>query len=247
MNQMQLQMPRLSPINKILIIVSGALFLLDAILTKGAGFSLASALGLSAAGISKGFIFQFLTYPFIERQLLAVIFNGLLLWFLGSELETQWGRKRYVQFLAAACLSAALVYVLLGFTIFSSTAVFSFPLGGLQGVGAALCLAYAILYPDRSFMFMMIFPMKAKWFCALLIGMELYTGFFSPMGALAWGHLAAMGGAFASLIYFSGSGQKASSKKQFSLKMQKKKGRAHLSLVEEDEKDEQNRPPRYWQ
>lgn len=250
MNQMQLQMPSLSRFNKILIITTVALFLLDSILGKFAGISLAGIFGLSAAGLSNGLIFQLVTYPLIEKQLLPVIFNALLLWFLGSELENQWGMKRYIQFLLAAVISAAVIYSFIGITFLSDTAVYSFSLTGMQGIGAALCLAYAILYPDRSFMFMMIFPMKAKWFCGLLIAMELYTGFFSPMAAQAWGHLAAMFGGFVMMVWFSRARMPSvRSKKsgQFSFKMEKKKGKAHLSLVEEEESDKENRPPKYWQ
>ena len=248
MNQVQLQLPPLTKINKILMITTGSLFLLNSILTSTAGFSLISILGLSAASLSSGLVYQLLTYPLIEKQLLAVIFNALLLWFLGSELESRWGSKRYFQFLMVATLTAGLVYVLLGASVFAGSAVYGFPLMGLQGIAASLCLAYAILYPERSFMFMMIFPMKAKWFCALLIAMELYTGFFSPMAALAWGHLAAMLGGFVMMVWFSR--KRIEQKKvagNFTFKMEKKKGKAHLSLVEEEKGDDENRPPKYWQ
>lgn len=246
MNQMQVQMPPLSKTNKYLMIVTGALFLLESILVKTTGVSLATYFGLSAAGVEQGLIFQLLTYPLIERQLLAVIFNGLLLWFLGSELESMWGTKRYIQFLLASAITAALIYLMIGFLFLSETSVYSFPLMGLQGLAAALCVAYGILYPDRIFTFMLIFPMKAKWFCALLVAMELYTGFFSPMGALAWGHLAAIVGGFGMLLQFTKSKKQKRSSGNFAFKMEKKKGKAHLSLVEEEE-DDSKRPPKYWQ
>lgn len=250
MNQVQMQMPALTKINKVIMITTGILFLLDSILSRAAGFSLTAVLGLSASGVSQGLIYQLVSYPLIERQLLAVIFNGLLLWFLGSELESQWGSKRYLQFLLASTLSAAIIYVIIGFSFLADSQVFAFPLSGLQGIAASLCVAYGILYPERTFMFMMIFPMKAKWFCALLVGMELYTGFFSPMGALAWGHLAAMAGGFAMLIWFTKSKLRKSQKNSnYSLKMEKRRGKAHLSLVEEEQKkeDDENHPPKYWQ
>ena len=246
MNQMQVQMPPLSKTNKYLMIATGVLFLLESILVKTTGASLATYLGASAAGLSHGFIFQLVTYPLIERQLLAVIFNGLLLWFLGSELESMWGTKRYLQFLLSSVITAALVYLLIGYFFLSETSVYSFPLIGMQGIAASLCVAYGILYPDRTFMFMMIFPMKAKWFSALLVAMELYTGFFSPMGALAWGHLAAIVGGFGMLLQFTKSKKQKKSSGNFAFKMEKKKGKAHLSLVEEEE-DDSKRPPKYWQ
>lgn len=248
MNQVQMQMPHLTKVNKILMITTGALFLIETIASRTAGISLSQIIGLSASGVTSGLVYQLLSYPLIETQLLAVIFNGLLLWFLGSELEGQWGQKRYIQFLVAATLVAGLVYVAISGLVLTGS-IFSFPLKGMQGIGAALCLAYAALYPDRTFMFMMIFPMKAKWFCALLIGMELYTGFFSPMGALAWGHLAAMAGGFGMMMWFARTRMKRKpGAGQFAFKMEKRRGKAHLSLVEEEKKeDDENRPPKYWQ
>lgn len=248
MNQVQMQMPQLSKVNKTLMITTAVLFLLETILSRTAGISLTQILGLSASGVTSGLIFQALTYPLIETQLLAVIFNGLLLWFLGSELEAQWGQKRYIQFLLAATIVAGIVYIAIAGLVLSGS-IFSYPLKGMQGVGAALCLAYAVIYPDRTFMFMMIFPMKAKWFCALLIGMELYTGFFSPMGALAWGHLAAMAGGFGMMMWFARSRMRSKSGAgQFAFKMEKRRGKAHLTLVEDEKKEDgENRPPKYWQ
>jgi membrane associated rhomboid family serine protease len=188
----QFTAPSMSRFNKGLLIAVGVMFILHSILSStGVTSSLPAILGLSSTGVFSGLIFQIVTYPFINVSLMGLLFEALLIWFLGSELESRWGTKTYIQFFAASVIGAAIIYLILSATVFSSFAA-AVPLIGLAGFGHALCLAYAIIYPDRQFLFMFIFPMKAKWFCALMVGILLYSGIFSQGSKSAWGHLAAM-------------------------------------------------------
>jgi len=260
MNQgYKIHMPSLSFVNKVLIILSVTFFVIESILTKMSGISLIPYFGLSAGTFSKGFIWQVFTYPLFGRGLLEVVFGCLLLWFIGCSLEEIWGRKRYLSFLLFSTVGAGLIYLAVSFMFFSASPVYFLSLTGLAGVTSALCLAYAVLFPDQTFTFMLLFPMKAKYFCAILIGMSLYQGFFSPAGAMAWGHLGGM--AFGYLYMFmvahpalrkyvpggiqGGSGPSGSKKKEFvdpwSAKARKKK-KNHLSLVEEEEDDDDDKP-----
>lgn len=259
MNQgYQIHMPNLGFVNKVLIILSVTFFVIESILTKMSGISLIPYFGLSAGTFSKGFIWQLVTYPLFGRGLLEVVFGCLLLWFIGCGLEDIWGRKRYLWFLIFSTVGAGIIYLATSFLFFGGSPVYFLSLTGLAGVTASLCLAYAILFPDQTFTFMLLFPMKAKYFCAILIGMSLYQGFFSPSGALAWGHLGGM--AFGYLYMFMVAhpsfrtwvpggvvpkGGSGSGKKEFvdpwSAKARKKK-KNHLSLVEEEDDDDK---PKY--
>ena len=82
MNQFQMQAPKLSPINKKILIGLVAVFLITTILKQTAGVSLELILGLSANGISNGKIWSIVTYAFVETSLMGILFNGLLLWFV---------------------------------------------------------------------------------------------------------------------------------------------------------------------
>jgi len=235
--QMGFQTPRLTPVNKIIIIVMASIFLLESVLGKASGISLTNLFALYGNKFISGHIYEILTYPWLGRGLLEVIINGLLFWFLGSELEEMWGRKRYSAFIGAAYIGGGLIYV----AISLMTVGGGLPLYGMAGVVSALCLAYGILFPDRVFSFMMIIPIKAKYFCALLVVMALYNGVFSPGGTLAWGHLGTMLCAFLFMLLLS--------KPQFNRyfdnlpKKPKRKGRGKLKLVD----DEDEKPPKYWQ
>lgn len=239
MQQYGTSLPYLSYLNKIFIIIHASYFLLSSVLKKAAGLSLDSFFGLSAVMALQGHIYEFITYPFVGRGLLEVIINCLMLWFIGSELEALWGRKRYLKFLLSSTLTAGFIYITISLFFFSDSIVYALPLAGFSGMVSALCVAYAILYPDRTFTFMLLFPMRAKYFCWILVGISLYSGIFTPAGAGAWGHLGAMFGGFVYMWYVS---------RPKNLKFKVKKKSSHLKLIKSGEEDDKEyHKPKYWQ
>lgn len=240
MNQMPFTAPKLSPINKTILITTGACFLLSAILKAIGAFSLVNILGLSGSGVLSGFIFQFLTYPFVETQFMGVLFNCLILWFIGSELETQWGPKIYLRFLLITVLSVGIIYAGVSFSLLYGTYAYSSPIHGLSGINFALLIAYSLLYPDRQMSFMMIFPMRARTFCWILVGIEVYMAVFTSI-ANSWAHLLAMGISY--LIIRFQTRPLVRSVLNATWPNKKKQGKKHLYVVKDDEQD----PPKYWQ
>lgn len=239
MNQVQFQAPILTKINKILLISTAICFFATSILKAVGAFSLISYLGLSANGLFNGHIYQLLTYPFIEVQLMGLIFNSLIIWFIGSELETQWGRKIYLRFLLLTVLGVGLVYTFVNLLFFFGTSLYFAPMHGLSGINFALLIAYALLYPDRQMAFMMIFPMKARTFCWILAGIEAYMAVFSS-AATSWAHLLAMAISFL-IIHFQN--QPLMRKVLQTSWKPRSGGKKHLYVV----KDEDQKPPKYWQ
>jgi membrane associated rhomboid family serine protease len=240
--QGQFHAPQLSPVNKILIAIFVGIFILNTALTQLAQISLMSWLGLSVQGMKSGLFFQLITYPFINQHLMSVIFEGLLLWFIGSELELKWGRRFYLKFLLVTILTSGVFYFLLSFVFVNLSAM---PLYGITSFTYGLLMAYAIIYSERQLTFMLIFPMKAKYFCMLLAAIQLYMGLTSAAGASALSHLAAMGGAYLFLNYQSLRSKMANLERQ----KQKQKMRSHLHIVtEENEAKKPDRDnPRFWQ
>jgi len=233
--------PRLTKVNKYLLIFSAGLFLLSSILKAIGAISLPGILGLSGAGLMSGMIWQLVTFPFMEGQLFGLLFNALLIWFIGSELEELWGGKVYLRFLTLVTVASGLFYALLMIIFFNGTSIFFKPLYGLTGINFSLLIAYAYLYPDRPLSMMMIFPMRAKTFCWILVGIEAYMAIFSS-ASNSWAHLMAMGiGYFvikfqnqfliSKFLHFEFTGSK--------------KRKNHLYVVP-DKKDESNQP-KYWQ
>lgn len=241
MSQMQFQAPVLSKTNKFILILSLICFAASAIGKAVGAFNLAQILGLSGAGLSSGFIFQILTYPFVETQLLGFLFNSLLVWFIGSEIERLWGSALYQRFLALIVVISGIVYGLIGILLFNGTTLFATPLFGLAGINLALLIAYATLYPDRQLSMMLIFPMRARTFCFILIGIELYSGLFSSYMS-SWAHLLGMGLSYVLIRYQN----TPIIYKIMNNKMgapRKGRGKANLRMVKTDKND----TPNFWQ
>ena len=240
MSQMQFQAPPLTKTNKFILIVSLSCFILSAIGKAIGAFSLPQILGLSGSGLLKGFVFQAITYPFIETQLLGLLFSSLLIWFIGSEIERMWGSKLYQRFVGLIVLICGLTYGLLGILLFNGTALYTTPLFGLTGINFALLIAYATLYPDRQLSMMLIFPMRARTFCFILIGIELYMGLFSSHLS-SWAHLLAMGLSFVFIRYQNLPFIHGLMNKSFVSSARKPK-KGNLRIV----KGEKDDPPKFW-
>jgi membrane associated rhomboid family serine protease len=247
MNGRQLHVPNLTFINKIIIAISVGLFLINSVIGMSAGSSLVQLLGLSASGMTTGHLYQLFTYPLVSSGLFDVLINCLLLWFIGSELEQIWGRKRYSWFLGTAAVGGGIIYLIVVLIFFNQSPIFAFPLSGLAGIVSALCVAYAILFPDRLFTFMLLFPMKAKYFCMLMIGLTLYSGIFnSAGGAQAWGHLGTIAAGVMYMWIVSKPKMKdLFSNSLFSKGIKKPRKNSHLTIVKDD--DDKDKPPKYWQ
>jgi membrane associated rhomboid family serine protease len=225
--------------NKMILIAAGVCFLLGAVLKAVGAFSLIGLLGLSGSGLMSGLIFQLFTYPFIEVDLMGFIFNSLVVWFIGSELENQWGAKVYLRFLLIIILGVGLIYSLVNILFFFGTHVYSMPLHGLSGMNFAMLAAYALLYPDRQMSLMMIFPMRARTFCWILAGIEAYMALFSNL-ASSWAHLLAMLFSYLIIKFQTRPLVRKALNASFEAK---KRSKSHLYVV----KDEDQKPPKFWQ
>ncbi len=186
-----------------------------------------------------GFIFQLLTYPLIEVSLMSFIFNSLVIWFIGSELERQWGGKIYIRFLLINILVVGIIYALVNLLFFYGTSIYSAPIHGLTGMNFAMLIAYSLLYPDRQMSLMMIFPMRARTFCWVLAGIEAYMAIFSNLTS-AWAHLLAMGISYLIIRFQTTPLVRKALNASFE---RKKPVKSHLYVV----KDEDQKPPKFWQ
>lgn len=245
--QTQMYAPPLSKANKTILIIYVGLFILGTVLQASVGLSLSSLFGLSFSGLKTGLIFQFITYPFVDLGLMNVVFNGLILWFIGSELELKWGTLFYLKFLAVAAYSCGVIYIILSLLVGDYLVAKS--LFGLTGVNLALLVAYAMIYSERMMVFMFLFPMKAKYFCLLLAGIELFMALTSSSFNAAWAHIISMAMGLIYLKYMSlkarglGLGQIMENHRNH----RANKRRQNLHLVKDDQQKPSPDDPKYWQ
>ncbi len=239
----QLYVPPLTKLNKIIIASVAVAFILQTVLQKVSGVQLAMLFGLTPNMFFSGYIYQLLTYPLVQTGLMGAIFDCLIIWFIGSELETNWGKKTYGLFLATSLIVAGLFYLVIAKVFFNGMS----PLMGVTGLSYSLLLAYSILYPDRILTFMLIFPMKARYFCMLLIGILFFTGLLSN-AVTSWGHLAAMFGGFGHMYWTTMS---RANKDSMGIKFKRsasKKSKANLYIVKDgDDEQDKDKDPKYFQ
>lgn len=247
MEGQQIYLPRLTFINKILIILMGGVFILDFLLSKIFPYSLGSFLALSGQHFVNGHVYSLITYPFVSNSIMEVILNGLMLWLMGSEFEENWGRKRYLKFVFTVILGGAFFFLGIVFLFFRLSPGFALPLMGSSGLVGSFCVAYALIYPTRIFSFLMIIPVQAKYFCMILVAILLFQGVSTPLMVGVWGQLGAFLSGLLFMIVVSNRNFKLLSEKMSSLSeiSFKRKSKAKLSIVK-NEKNEGEGSPKYW-
>lgn len=149
-----------------------------------------------------GFLpWQVLTYAALHGNFIHLFFNAFMVWMLGAMLESQWGTRRYIQFVLACVVSAAVVH--LGFTLLGF-----FPAGpalGISGLAYGLLLAYGLMYPDQKLMLLIPpVPIKAKYLVMILGGLALFMGLAAPGGVAHFAHLGGMLGGWLMMRWWSG-------------------------------------------
>lgn len=237
----QIAMPQFRGVVKILVLTCSAVFLLQLFGQLFFHEALEPMLGFVPARVFQGWIWQFFTYSFLHSGIFHILFNMLILWSLGSELESRWGAQTFIAYYFVCALGAALLYgaislVGLGFRL-------EIPLIGASGAIYGLLLAYGILFGDRVMYFFMVFPMPAKYFVMILGAVEFISSISSGGDGVA--HTAHLGGMLTGFLFLAGMAQWRQRKKRESEGREERKKRlekaGHLQLVTKDEDD-----PKHW-
>lgn len=193
----QFAVPPVTPVVKALLVSCGILFLLQLSFETFGQTSLSPILGFVPARLLDGWIWQLFTYPFLHSGIFHLLFNLLVIWTVGSELERLWSTQTFLAFLLVCAVGAALAH-----GVFSLVGVGSgpyTPVIGSSGMVYGLLLAYGILFGDRVMYFFLLFPMQARYFVLLLGGIELVSSVFYSRNGIA--HLAHLGGMLAGFLF----------------------------------------------
>jgi membrane associated rhomboid family serine protease len=200
--------------------------------------------------ITQFWVWQIFTYMFLHASgVFHVLFNMMVLWFFGSELESRWGRRFFTTYYLVCGVGAGIIYLIGSFAyafMSGSVGVMEAPLVGASGATYGLLLAYGILYGEREIYFMMLFPMKAKYFVMIIGAVEMVTLLDAGMGSQT-ANLAHLGGIAVGFAFLSfvarwrarEAGGSSSSKRGRKLKL----------VVNNDrvtDKNGNDKGPRYW-
>jgi membrane associated rhomboid family serine protease len=113
------------------------------------------------------FVWQLFTYMFLHAGIMHLLFNMLTLWFFGTQLERDWGTRKFLKYYFL-CGIAAGVCVLVANMITRDI-----PTLGASGAIFGVLVGFAVLYPNQTVLMNFLFPIKAKYMVMIYAAIEL--------------------------------------------------------------------------
>jgi membrane associated rhomboid family serine protease len=180
---------------KLLVAANVLVFVLQS-LSKGALDDLFALWPLQPINGQSYFQFwQIITYAFLHGNITHLLFNMLVLWMFGTEIERYVGPRRLLACYFASVVTAALSQLFIP-TLFGAPPA---PVVGASGGVFGLILAYAFLFPNRKVIPLIPpIPMPAWLFATLYAGIELFLGVTGSQSGVA--HFAHLGGMVGSAL-----------------------------------------------
>lgn len=173
---------------KWLLILNTAIFVLTVVAVRDhRGFF--DVFALSASGTLGSLrIWQPLTYLFLHGTFTHLLFNMLSLWMFGTQIERDWGTRRFVRYYFLCGLAAA-VCVLVANVVVGDWRT---PTIGSSGAIFGVLVAFGVLYPEQTILMNFLFPIKAKYLVMIYAAIQLVMTFGPNTGVSTIAHLGGM-------------------------------------------------------
>jgi membrane associated rhomboid family serine protease len=123
--------------------------------------------------VLRGQFWRLLTWPFVQRDPMSLLFGGYMLYWVGQQLAFVWSEERFLlRFLGYAVFASVATSVV---------ALLWAPLRDLQHVGIwpvanAMLVSWAMLYPDRQLNFWGVLPLTGRATAWLVLGGTILWG-----------------------------------------------------------------------
>ena len=157
---------------KWLLISNTGIFLLD-FLVPPVHRLLWTLFALYADGVIHGvgipFFWQPFTYMFLHGGIWHLLFNMLTLWFFGTQLERDWGTRRFLKYYFLCGIVAGICVLLVNMAIGD----WATPTIGASGAIFGVLVAFGVLYPNQTVLMSFLFPIKAKYMVMIYAAIEL--------------------------------------------------------------------------
>jgi membrane associated rhomboid family serine protease len=138
-------------------------------------------------------LWRFLSYAFIHRDFMHILFNMLMFWMFATEVCKNIGERNFtVLYLISAIFAGmfSIPFYIFGFMENS-------PVIGASGALFGIMAAYAFLFPERSILFFFVIPMKIKHAIWIFIAIDLFMA--NSGDGIA--HLAHLGGVLSGYLF----------------------------------------------
>ena len=139
-------------------------------------------------------IWQVFTYMFLHGDFWHIFFNMFVFWMFGTELEREWGSRRFLKYYFICGVGAGIINILL--TSASPNAPGTV---GASGAIYGIMVAYALRYPNREVYIYFLFPVKVKYMVGFL-AMISFLSTWNPQGD-GIAHAAHLGGMVVGFVY----------------------------------------------
>ncbi len=188
---------------------------------------------LAPVAILRGEVWRILTWPFVQTDVLGLLFGGYMLWSLGQQLSYAWSERRFVTRFVGYTVGASIGTTLLAFV----WAEASLPHAGIWPIVLALLVAWAMMSPDRQVNFWGVLPMTGKTLALIAVGATILSGLFSGgipgIGRVA-PHLIAIAIAFFQARGLGGRRSLSRQAREWFAERDMKRRAKHLKVVKKD-------------
>lgn len=193
---------RVTPAVRAIIIANVAVFVLEWFAAR----PLIDLFGLSPSGVLRHLrVWQLATYLFLHSptQLTHILFNMLALWMFGVELEERWGTRNFLKYYFITGIGAGVSMILVAMLPFAATrATFDAVTIGASGAVYGILMAWAILFPHRQILFMLIFPIPARVYVLIMGTIAFLAAVSATASPVA--NVAHLGGLAVGFLYLKG-------------------------------------------
>jgi len=174
---------------KWLIISNVAVFVLSFLGGSWVQRNLTVLFALYAEGAVRSlFVWQLFTYMFLHGGITHLLFNMLTLWFFGSQLERDWGTRRFLKYYFYCGIAAGICVLAVNMAIGDWVR----PTIGASGAIFGVLVAFGVLYPNQTVLMNFLFPIKAKYMVMIYAAIELLMTFGPNTGISTIAHLGGM-------------------------------------------------------
>ena len=188
----------MSPAVKMLLLINIAVFLVTALIPPLFPF-VTRVFGLTPQLVlTQLWLWQPVTYMFLHGGVTHILFNMLILWMFGVQLERIWGQQFFLRYFFVTGIGAGLATIAMALLPFGfAEPTYLVPTIGASGAIYGLLVAFALYYPETPILMFFLFPVPAKYF-VMIIGTIAFLSV--PRGG-GVAHIAHLGGLIVGYLY----------------------------------------------
>jgi membrane associated rhomboid family serine protease len=143
---------------------------------------------LSSASLTRGHVWQLLTFQFLHANGMHLFFNLVGLWFFARFMEARLGRGRFLALYFGSGVAGGLFFAILA-SIFPFH--FGMALGASAGISGAFA-AYTIMEPEGVILAYFLVPVRAKYLLYVYVAISLFFTIVPSSGVAYAAHLGGM-------------------------------------------------------